>query len=206
MKTKTLVSHVLPPVLLLGILLTGCGCKHEWQAANCETPKTCTRCQITEGEALGHTWADATTEAPKTCTVCQKTEGEKISIDPRFTIAACQELFGTWKGVYKMPSTIIDANLTLTLDLEVSFIFNDDGTCQNIAKITNKDDFAQITEYDLSSFEYESTGVYYIADGKIFIGAKWDDTLRPETYSIADNVLTIDMISQAYPGLVLTKS
>ncbi|MBP3591750.1 MAG: endonuclease [Clostridia bacterium] len=36
---------------------------------------------ITEGEtlsALGHDWKNATTEAPKTCNRCQKTEGEKL--------------------------------------------------------------------------------------------------------------------------------
>ena len=56
MKTKNLVSRVLPLVLLLGILLTGCNCKHEWK--------------------------DATTEAPKTCSICQKTEGERIVPTP----------------------------------------------------------------------------------------------------------------------------
>ncbi len=72
------VLRVVPLVILLCLLLTGCGCKHEWQAANCETPKTCTLCQATEGEALGHTWADATCKAPKTCTGCGKTEGETL--------------------------------------------------------------------------------------------------------------------------------
>lgn len=180
MKTKNLVSRVLPLVLLLGILLTGCNCKHEWK--------------------------DATTEAPKTCSICQKTEGERIVTDARFTTAANKELFGTWKGIYKMPSTFIDAELTQTIDLEVSFIFNNDGSFQNIVKITNKDDFVQSTDYDLNGFEHKDTGVYYVADGKIFIAAKWDDTLRPETYTITDNILTIDSISQAYPGMVLTKS
>lgn len=29
---------------------------HDWQAATCETPKTCTRCHVTQGKALGHEW------------------------------------------------------------------------------------------------------------------------------------------------------
>lgn len=179
-KSFVTVSRVLVLLILLSLLLTGCSCKHEWR--------------------------DATTETPKTCSICQKTEGERIITDARFTTAANKELFGTWKGIYKMPSTFIDADLTQTLDLEVSFIFNNDGSLKNIVKITNKDDFIQITDYDLTNFEHEDTGVYYVADGKIFIGAKWDDTLRPETYTITDNILTIDMISQAYPGMTLTKS
>ena len=72
------VSRVLPLLILLGILLTGCGCKHEWAEATCTAPKTCSLCQLTEGEALGHTYADATCEAPKTCSVCNGTEGEAL--------------------------------------------------------------------------------------------------------------------------------
>jgi len=71
--------RVVPLVILLCLLLTGCECKHEWQAASCDTPKTCSRCQATEGEALGHTWADATCAAPKTCTGCGLTEGEALT-------------------------------------------------------------------------------------------------------------------------------
>ena len=29
---------------------------HDWQAATCETPKTCTHCHVTQGKALGHDW------------------------------------------------------------------------------------------------------------------------------------------------------
>ena len=70
--------RLVPLVILLCLLLTGCECKHEWQAASCDTPKTCSKCQFTEGVALDHTWADATCAAPKTCTGCGKTEGEAL--------------------------------------------------------------------------------------------------------------------------------
>ena len=32
---------------------------HEWTDATCGTPKTCTKCDLTEGEALGHSWQEA---------------------------------------------------------------------------------------------------------------------------------------------------
>ena len=51
---------------------------HSWKEATCETPKTCTACGRTEGEALGHSWKEATCETPKTCTVCGKTEGPAL--------------------------------------------------------------------------------------------------------------------------------
>ena len=37
-------------------------CKHEWIEASCLLPNTCSKCGITEGEALGHTEAEAVVE------------------------------------------------------------------------------------------------------------------------------------------------
>ncbi len=73
--------------LIMSVLATfgaiGCGeeekpsvCSHTWSEATCTAPKTCTKCQKTEGEALGHSWVDANCTTPKTCSVCQTTEGE----------------------------------------------------------------------------------------------------------------------------------
>ena len=49
--------------------------EHTWEDADCVTPKTCSTCGATEGEALGHSWLDATCQDPKTCSVCNATEG-----------------------------------------------------------------------------------------------------------------------------------
>ena len=53
-------------------------CNHEFTEATCEKPKTCTKCGVTEGEALGHNWVDATCEKAKHCTRCEATEGEAL--------------------------------------------------------------------------------------------------------------------------------
>lgn len=271
-KSFVSVSRVVLLLILMSLLLTGCECRHDWQAADCntpktcskcnategevldhtwadatcETPKTCTACNKTEGDALGHKWEDATTEAPKTCSVCQKTEGEAINTDPRFTTAASKELFGTWKGIYTIPGTFIDPAFTKTLDMEISFIFNNDGSYQHTVKITNQGNFIQSAEqfyidefykafailglskdqaneamkaqygkdvrgysqmlaaaYNLETlFERDDTGVYYVADGKVYTGEKWDGTLQSDTYFIAGNLLSME----AYPGASLTKS
>lgn len=276
-KSIVSVSRVVLLLILMSLLLTGCGCKHEWQAANCETPKTCTLCQLTEGEALGHAWADATcetaktcsvcnktegealghkwedatTEAPKTCSVCQKTEGEKINTDPRFTTAANKELFGTWTGVIKIPgSELIDKAFTETLNVDYSITFNNDGSYEEITKLANEEEFVQSAEnfctaalyeefanrgysqaqadeamkaaYGMdtktyaqklatavnykSLFANELKGVYYVADGKLHSGEKWDGTLDTDTYTITGNNLTIGTLTEEFPDLVLTKS
>ena len=52
---------------------------HDWEDADCTTPKTCDLCGETKGKALGHVWKDATCTEKKTCSVCAATEGETLS-------------------------------------------------------------------------------------------------------------------------------
>ena len=54
---------------------------HDWVDADCDTPKTCTRCEATEGEALGHDWQDADCEHAGTCTRCGETAEEPLGHD-----------------------------------------------------------------------------------------------------------------------------
>lgn len=109
MKTK-----ILPLLLALGMCLSlaACGHTHVWQAADCSTPKTCSECGGTEGEALGHAWQDATCAAPKTCSVCGETEGEALGhtwqdatcAAPK-TCSVCDETEGE-----ALPHTLSEAN------------------------------------------------------------------------------------------------
>ena len=55
--------------------------RHSWVDADCDTPKTCSVCNATEGEALGHRWGDADCTTAKTCSVCGATEGEALGHD-----------------------------------------------------------------------------------------------------------------------------
>lgn len=72
----------LAALMLCTALLTGCQCEHEWVEADCTTAKTCTKCNVTEGEALGHSWQDATCTQPKTCSICGATEGDALGHVP----------------------------------------------------------------------------------------------------------------------------
>lgn len=49
---KKILSLCLAIALVFG--LVGCGCDHQWQAATCTSPKTCTLCNKTEGNVADH--------------------------------------------------------------------------------------------------------------------------------------------------------
>lgn len=51
---KKRISLLLILAICFSAVLSGCGCDHQWAEATCTTPKTCTLCEKTEGEALGH--------------------------------------------------------------------------------------------------------------------------------------------------------
>jgi|GEM_PF-3481682 len=57
---------------------TGSALGHDYNAATCELPATCTRCGATTGSALGHDYSDATCESPATCTRCGATTGSAL--------------------------------------------------------------------------------------------------------------------------------
>lgn len=63
-------------------------CEHEWMDATCELPKTCSLCEMTEGEALGHSWSEATCDTSKICSVCKAEEGEALGHD--WVEASCE--------------------------------------------------------------------------------------------------------------------
>ncbi len=59
------------------IALTSCGeCEHSWTAASCAAPKTCTKCQATEGSALEHSFGDWNIINEATCNA----EGSKARL------------------------------------------------------------------------------------------------------------------------------
>ena len=69
---------LLSVALIMCILLSACGCEHQWTEANCTDPKACVLCEETDGEALSHQWLEASCSAPKTCLTCGVSEGQSL--------------------------------------------------------------------------------------------------------------------------------
>lgn len=168
---KRLLSIVL--VLTLAFLLAACGCKHEWNAANCTSPKTCVLCEETEGEALGHTWQpatcteaekcsacheekgkelghdwqEATTETPKTCSRCALTEGTRIITDSRFTTAATKQLHGQWESEAVLSAQSLGVSGDFEgLKLTLRYVFSNDGKVTRSMTAQNMAEYKQVLE------------------------------------------------------------
>ena len=63
---------------LMDMFMPKTECEHNFAEANCLTPKTCTLCGATEGEALGHK-EEALAGKDATCTEAGLTDGKKCS-------------------------------------------------------------------------------------------------------------------------------
>lgn len=78
-KKKLTIGGIAAAVALIAMLFaTHTICFHNWQAATCTEPETCSICGRTKGEALGHSWIDATCTKPKTCELCGETTGKAL--------------------------------------------------------------------------------------------------------------------------------
>ena len=122
---------------------------HEWVDANCTTPRTCSLCGETEGEALGHTWVEATCTTPRTCSTCGTTVGTVKA--PSTTVINFADVNGIdellangWSYYLDNSSTVFsivedaergnvlqfshDGSLTYVKDENGAVVKNEDGT------------------------------------------------------------------------------
>ena len=105
-------------------------CEHKWVKATCDTPKTCSKCKATEGEAAGHQWKDATCTAPKTCSVCKATEGE-VSHTYKKGVCSCGARgwgYGAWTHVNGEEPTIFVTTLDFDKKDFSSFEYHSEKT------------------------------------------------------------------------------
>ena len=64
---------------LLALSLSGCGCRHEWQDATCQSPRICVLCGKTEGKVRAHRYANTACHEAEGCIYCGTTEGMELS-------------------------------------------------------------------------------------------------------------------------------
>lgn len=136
-------------------------CSHEWQDATCTEPKTCVKCERTQGEALGHEWIEASCAEPKTCSRCGKTEGEALGHSwGEWTVI--RDATPTTAGEKVKVCSICGAESRVKFELEV---LHENGYCLLSPKelgerLADKFIFQKATMlYDLNGMRCAMTGV-----------------------------------------------
>lgn len=90
-----ILSVVLVATLFLAVFFGFC--RHTWVEATCEQPRTCSKCEKTEGDALGHHWTDATCTKARHCTVCSIQEGTPAGHTPGEEIRQLDPVDGSYR-------------------------------------------------------------------------------------------------------------
>ena len=86
---KKILIKIISLILILS--LTSCQgdkvCAHEWTDATCKTPRTCVKCNVTEGSVGDHVYTDATCENAQECKYCGVWYG--LSLGHKYDPATC---------------------------------------------------------------------------------------------------------------------
>ena len=150
-------------------------CAHEWNDADCDTPKTCEKCGDTTGSALGHAWSNADCTTPKTCSRCHATDGSALG--HAWSNADCTT-----------PKTCSRCHATDGSALGHNYVNNTCTRCGDVngsvtppAVDTPADDPIARTEH--SPYEYfhcGSCGYIYYGDGVNIAGTPTIDAFNPQ--------------------------
>ncbi len=180
---------------------TAPACTHEWKAATCTAPKTCTKCNATEGSAAGHSWKDATCTAPKTCSVCGTTEGNKGS--HTFT-ADCTICGQPNEGYVELGQSAWSYNLKQNGELLMaSYIFFDSVAEQGVN--VDYTSYLQLDKYaaemDLTVEEAREAckdfdGMLITYEGAEYVYNGWGmDNWSDRRYKEENGVVTVEFLS-----------
>lgn len=153
------------------LILSACGCEHEWTEANCVNPKTCSLCGEIEGAPLGHSWLAATCSAAKTCEICGEVQGEPLAhtwVDATCTSPKTCSVCAATEGE-PLEHTWIDATYEAPKTCEVCGTTEGEPLAAPAASLgVTYDEFISWLElglpqmgYELNSTEEDSEGVYW---------------------------------------------
>lgn len=134
-------------------------CNHEFAAATCTQPKTCTKCGVTEGQALTHYWIEATCRHPRECIYCGMTSGSLGT--HKFTLKGICVLCGIQDSTYF--DSYYDFNVTEPED------YYDNNYDDNNSK---SDYESKLEEYNKYKDTVEKNIARIRAEGPIYYGSE----------------------------------
>ena len=159
-------------------------CHHTWNAATCIAPKTCTKCEITSGEALGHTTNSGT------CSRCGEifSEWEMGEYTDEFNQPTGKKYiivdsYGTFSNSATTNSSLYAALQIDKDDIRIMmWEYN-----SNLVKGTFDYENYNITILDENNIKYYYTGVIYKGSTRI----NFADSDRNEIFNLLRNNHTL---------------
>lgn len=206
-------------------LIEGEALGHIWQDATTEAPKTCTTCAATEGERIitdeRFTSASAATLLGKWGAEIEMT-GEDMGTEgivDSLTVIV-DYTFGP-AGDLKIGMALKDPDAFNAAALKAI----EDGMYADYASIGyNKEsaDADMKATYGMSVSEYAAyyvevldfpgmfeamsfEGVYYVQDGKFYMGEDWESTLEPRVFTVEGDALSIEDFVVGEKAVVLNR-
>lgn len=149
-------------IAIYKLAVSGSGCQHSWNDADCTNPKTCSLCGATEGEALDHNYENGS------CTYCGEpdpnaggsTESKTVRI---YYPAGNSYITSTASGSKLKPGNERAAAIwTMTAEGEY-YSFSCDGKYLTSGATGNSLTLSSnLTDYALWTLEEASNGCYYL--------------------------------------------
>ena len=121
-------------------------CEHTWVDADCDTPKTCSKCKVTEGEALGHSTETkddraATCTSKAYCSRCENEYGDEPlgHIEEIISEKVPTETENGWTQGKKCSvcGKILVEPQTIFVNYKLVYSSNGDGTCTVVDILIN---------------------------------------------------------------------
>ena len=180
-------------------------CEHVWVDANCTTPKTCSLCGETEGDALGHSYGEGEeTVAPDcenagelsyTCSVCGDVKTEAIAANGHNYVDGACSVCGAEEP------NVIEYTIDFTSTAQrVSFSTSEQVWQNGGLTVTNSKagSTSNVADYSNPVRFYKSSTVTIACNGMTSLvistsGNSWADTLTNAglTYTVDGTVYTI---------------
>ena len=198
---------------------------HDYLDATTEAPKTCSVCGKTTGDPI-ITDSRFKTEPCKplfgTWTGKVSASGEMMDLpDFKGKMELIYSITFNNDGTYSESVRLADKE-GFTKALEAYYVdalyaeFAGQGLSKEQADAAmmqtygkNVAEYAKImavaVDWDAMFSAYNAKGVYYVAKGNLFSDQKWSGNMEKSAFTISGNTLEIELLSQQFPGLVLSR-
>ncbi len=196
---------------------------HSWLDATTEAPKTCETCALTEGERIitdSRFTTAATADVQGKWAYDMKVDGEMMQ-QPDFdgTLSYRLVLELNNDGTTSMYITLLDASdmlayLKEAMYAELAAAGMDKEAADAAIKESTGMTMDQYVEYVMSMIDFDSllgslnfNGVYYVEDGRLYMGLTWDSQMDPVRFTLEGDTLTLgqDMAGTGEETTVFTR-